>query len=235
MPRSWRLLVAALVAPVLLVGCSGGSKVPANAAPDLLAKAKQTIDATPSAHFDLTSGNVPPGRTSLIGGKGDVSRPAKFKGDLEVTFGSSSATVSVVSVGGKVYAKLPFAASYVPADPSQFGFGDPGRLMDPNAGLSTMLTKATDPQLGRKQRIGGEVVQEINATVPGQVVKDLLTSADPAKPVKATFAVVESTNQLRRVVVTGPFFQADTDSTFTMLLDRYGEKVDIRAPDGAGG
>jgi hypothetical protein len=33
--------------------------------------------------------------------------------------------------------------------------------------------------------------------------------------------------------VTGPFYRQDVASTFTIDLDRYGEKVDIRAPSTA--
>jgi hypothetical protein len=39
---------------------------------------------------------------------------------------------------------------------------------------------------------------------------------------------------LRQVRLTGPFFQKGKDSTFTLVLDRYGEKVSISAPTAGG-
>jgi lipoprotein LprG len=42
--------------------------------------------------------------------------------------------------------------------------------------------------------------------------------------------VVPESNELRRAVLTGPFFAPDTDSTYTLVLDRYGQQVDISAP-----
>jgi lipoprotein LprG len=41
---------------------------------------------------------------------------------------------------------------------------------------------------------------------------------------------VKDTGQLRRAVLKGPFFAKGKDSTFTLVLDRYGEQVSISAP-----
>lgn len=223
------LLLAGLV---LVGGCSddGGAGASDPSAQELLARAKATLDAAPSAHFTLTSADVPPGGTALVGGEGRAARPAEFEGALEVAFGGSTATVEVVSTGGTVYAKLPFAQGYAVTDPAQFGFSDPGRFMDPSGGVSNLLVRATEAELTERSRIGGEVVQQVEAVIPGDVVQDLLVSADPATPVEATFGIVEGNGELRRAVVTGPFFRKGVRSTFTIVLDRYGEKVDIRAP-----
>jgi len=222
---------------VLLAGCSGdddsakdGAATRGNPAEKLLTRAKATVDAAESAHFTVTSADVPEGGTALVGGEGVVARPGQFEGALEVLFGGSTATIDVVSVGGKVYAKLPFAPAYAVTDPAQFGFADPGRFMDPATGVSNLLVEATDPRLAGRARIGGEVVQEVEASVPGDVVEDLLVSADPTEPVAATFSIVERSGQLRKAVVAGPFFEKGVDSSFTIVLDRYDEKVDIRAP-----
>lgn len=232
---SYRALAAlcALFVLGLITACtSDGDKQPArgDAASALLADAKKTLDSTDSVHFKLTASDVPDGGATLRGGEGNAVRPDRFKGDLKVSFAGTSATVKVVSIGGKFYAKLPITPGYTEVDPAQFGVGDPGRYMQPDGGVSTLLVKATNAKLGKKSRVNGEVVQEVNATIPGDVVKDLLTSADPSKPVTATFSIVEGSKELRKAVVTGPFFEKGVDSTLTIVLDRYGEKVDITAP-----
>ena len=223
-------LVVALLAVLAAVGgCD--SSAPAATPREMLADAKRQLDAASSVRFVLTTARVPAGTGSLIGGRGVLARPARFKGELKVRLGQGSATVSIISVEGSVFAKLPFAATYAKTDPERFGLGDPGELMDPDNGVSTLLVKATGAKVARKTRIGKEVVQEVTGRVPGQLVADLLVSADPSEPVAATFGLAEPKGEVRRVTLVGPFFRSDVKSRLTIVLDRYGEKVTITAPD----
>jgi hypothetical protein len=228
LPR-W-VALAAICALVTGCGGGGGTGSTAGRATKLLVQAKATVDAASSAQFTITSAHVPQGGAALLGGEGSAARPGKFKGALKVSLVGNRATVEVISIDGKVYAKLPFSAGFAITDPAQFGFADPGKFMDPATGVSNLLVKATGAKLTKKSRIGSDLVQQVAASIPGNIVKDLLTSADPSKPVAATFSIVEKSGQLRRAVVTGPFFQKGVSSTFTIDLDRYGEKGDIRAP-----
>lgn len=221
-------LIATLVALPVLAGCTGGGS--SQSAPDLLAKAKQTLDAAKTVHFALASSGAPSSGTVLTGGDGDISRPSSFRGTLKVTVVGSSVDLKVVSIGGTVYAQLPFAPNYSTIDPAAFGFGDPGKLLDPNTGISQLLTKAQNPKLGAEKRVGGELVRQVTATLPGQLVADLLTSKDPTKPVAAEFFIAEDSGQLRRASLTGPFFSADQNGTYTLDLSKYGADVSITAP-----
>lgn len=219
---------------VVLAGCSGGGgENEGDEARDVLADAKRQLDAAPSARFTLKTENVPEGTAALVAGEGLMARPDKFQGNLEVSIGNGTASVSIISVGGRVYAKLPFAQTYTETDPERFGLGDPGNYMDPKKGLSTLLLKATDAKIGGTSRVDGEVVQEVTAKIPGKVIDDLLTSADPTKPVAASFALTRKTGEVRRVQLKGPFFQQGVNSTLTIVLDRYGDPVDIRPPPDA--
>jgi lipoprotein LprG len=78
--------------------------------------------------------------------------------------------------------------------------------------------------------MGAEVVDEITATLPGEVVRQVLTIADPAAEVAAAFALDEETGHLRRAVLTGPFVGDSGTQTYTVLLDDYDQAVDISAP-----
>ena len=75
-------------------------------------------------------------------------------------------------------------------------------------------------------------LDEIGCSVPGTLVASLLTSADPSKPVQATVGVDATSHQLRRVALVGPFFDKAQSSTFTVVLDNYGENVTITPPAG---
>jgi hypothetical protein len=217
-----------LAAVVVLSGC-GGSE-PEESASDLLTRAKTALDDASSAHFVLTSENAPTTGTALIGGEGDIARPSSFEGTLKVMALGSTADLEVVSVDGTVYAQLPFTSGFSVVDPAQFGFGDPGALLDPDTGISQLLSQAESAELGEEKRIDGEVVQEVSAEIPGDLVEQILTSEDPSQPVEGVFSIASDSGELRRAQLTGPFFSADDDATFTLELSDFGADVEITAP-----
>jgi lipoprotein LprG len=238
-PRAALALAAVLLAaaPALLVGCtrSGSSSAAAgSAAPDAaatLSSAKAALDATPALHFALTSGAPPKVPTALVGGEGDVARPDGFSGTLDVLVGGQKVRVKIVSVQKTVYAQL-FSANWSKVDPAQFGLNDPGTFMAPQGGLADLLSTATNPRFTGEKRRGSEVLRLVSADIPGSTVARVLTTRDPARAVPAVFGIDTATGQLREATLTGPFFDTATTSTYTVVLDRYGQQVDIRAPIG---
>ena len=227
--RRAAVLVAGLVvAGSALAGC--GSDEPEESAADLLSRAKTTLDDTGRLHFVLTSEGAPTTGTALVGGEGDVARPASFQGTLQVLAAGSALDLAVVSVDGTVYAQLPFTTGYSVVDPAQFGFGDPAALLDPGTGISRLLEDAGSAELGEERRLDGEVVREVTAELPGDRVEQVLTSADPGQPVQARFSVATDSGELRRAELTGPFHTADQDATFTIELSDFGADVEITAP-----
>ncbi|WP_324276847.1 LppX_LprAFG lipoprotein [Blastococcus brunescens] len=143
------LLALALLAVPALSGCGGDDAGDTESAADLLAQAKQTLDEADSAHFVLTSEGAPETGTALVGGEGDIARPAAFEGTLQVLAMGSTLDLAVVSVDGTVYAQLPFTSGFSEVDPAQFGFGDPGELIDADTGISQLLSSAESAELGR--------------------------------------------------------------------------------------
>ena len=229
-PRRAALLLVALLLVALTACSGGGGGSSGESAQQLLARAKQTLDSAPTVHFQLSSGGAPTTGTLLTGGAGDIERPASFQGTLTVQVGGAGVDLKVISVNGTVYAQLPFAPGYSVVDPATFGFGDPGALLDPKTGISQLLTAVQNPQLGPEKRSGGEVVREVTGDLPGSLVQKLLTSKDPSKPVHARFSIATGSGQLLQVVLTGPFFTATTDGTYTLQLSKYGADVSITAP-----
>jgi hypothetical protein len=226
--RGVPLAVLAVLAGAVLAGCSGGSSE--ESAPDLLAHAKHTLDDASSAHFALSSENAANTGTVLVGGEGDIARPSSFEGTLKVRALGSTVELEVVSIDGTVWAQLPFAQSFSEIDPAQFGFGDPGALLDPDTGISQLLDQATGAKLGEERRVDGEVVREVTAELPGDLVEQILTSADPSQPVQARFSIASDSGELRRAELTGPFFTAEDDATYILDLSDFGADVEITAP-----
>lgn len=225
-PRHVALAPAAALLAVT-VACSGGSSEDPET---LLKEAQGTLDTTAGLHFELTSSNTPSGGVVLTGGSGDVVRPNQFQGTLHVDRSGLAASVDVISTDGTVYVKLPLLPGYHETDPHSFGFSDPGLLLDPDTGLSSLISQATDVKSVGKARVNGDEVEEIEVTIPGAAVGQVLADADPDKPVTARLGITPDTHELRRAVLTGPLLDADTESTFTVVLDHYGETVDINAP-----
>jgi LppX_LprAFG lipoprotein len=220
------LALALLLAPAL-TACSSE---PEESAAELLDRARTTLDETQTAHFVLDSEGTPGAGATLVGGEGDIARPASFSGTLSVTALGGTIDVDVVSVEGTVYAQLPFAQGFSVVDPAQFGVGDPGALLDPDTGISQLLAGAQDAELGEERRVDGEVVREVTASIPGDLVEQVLTSQDPAQDVQALLSIATDSGQLRRVELTGPFFTADSDGTYTLALSDFGADVEITAP-----
>jgi outer membrane lipoprotein-sorting protein len=226
--RAALALMAALVALPVLAGCTGGGS--GDSATELLAKAKKTLDATKTVHFVLSSTGAPSTGTILTGGEGDIARPSSFQGTLKVQAVGSTVNLKVISDGGTVYAQLPFAQTYSTIDPASFGFGDPGKLLDPKTGISQLLTATTNAKLGDEKRVNGVVVREVTGQLPGDLVQKLLTSKDPSKPVQARYSIATDSGQLLRAALTGPFFDATQNGTYTLDLSKYGADVTITAP-----
>ena len=221
------LLAVALIA---IAGCGGGAPDPMS----LLRKAKATVDTTPAVHFHLTSSGVQGTGAVITGGDGDARRPDGFAGTLGVSVAGLMLGVQVVSVNGTFYARLPTQNAFTRTDPTLYGFGDPGKLLDPDTGLSNLLLLCRSISSGTGDRYNGEELDEVNCSLPGAAVAKLLTSADPAQPVTATFGIDPNSDQMRRVVLTGPFFSRTNPSTFTLILDNYGENVTVTQPPTTG-
>ncbi len=218
------LLVVTLVA--MLSACGS----PPVDAPTLLSDAKHSVDATNSLHFGLSSSDAQAAGTALVGGSGDAKRPDGFTGTLNVSIDGIILKINIASVGGKFYVQLPFASGWEVAQPDKYGFGDPGQLINTDHGLSSLLGKAKAPTLGDNDRYNGELLNEVKCTIPGADVARLLTSADPSQDDSAVIGIDADTHQLRRVVLTGPFFSKTKMSTYTLILDQYGESVSVTPP-----
>jgi hypothetical protein len=229
---SRRKLMAALAGiglVALLAGACGGHTAPAKAnAEVLLQRAKATIDAAHSAHFVLTSQGVSGGGTNITGAEGDLVRPDQLQGIFTVTIGGFNANVKVVSKGGVFAAQLPFQSKYTRTNPATFGLTDPSRLLDPDHGLSSLLTAGTGAKVTGQERLAGELVYEVTSTVPGSSVP-VLPNANPSQPVTMVAAINTNNYQLRQISLTGPF-TSSSDSTFVVTLTKYNEPVTITLP-----
>lgn len=231
-------LAAAVLSALCLVGvaaCSGSGDSPAPTQQaeltpaQRLAAAKGVLDSAKSVHLTLTSADLPKGATAVVSGDGWGTHPPAFKGTFKVLFAGVPADTEITSVGGEVWAKLPLVPGTNKIDPATFGLPDPADFLSPDKGITSLLPATKNPAKGAPIRLGSEVLTRITGQVPGSAVVDLLGIGDRNGTFDVTYALTDA-NQLRQVILTGPFFGAGSTATYTLLLDRYNEPVTISKP-----
>jgi lipoprotein LprG len=233
--RAHRLIAAAVVTVLTVVSCSGDENGDRDTAPGLDAAARldaaaDLLDATSGVRFTVEGSDLPDSGPVILGASGVAAPPRSFDGEIRMLTAGLSATIEVVSVDGELWAKLPMTTEFAPVDAEALGLSDPGALLDPERGVSQLLRSAIEPAESGQARIGSDVVDEITATLPGELVGSVLAIADPDAEVTAAFAVDSESGHLRRAVLTGPFVAGADTQTYTVLLEDYDQPADISAP-----
>ncbi|MCW2848865.1 MAG: hypothetical protein JWR90_2839 [Marmoricola sp.] len=235
-PRSTRalsLLAFALVTPALVAGCGGAgdAKKPAAKSPtQVMQTAKKHFDDASSVHIALSTDSTPSSGNGVLGATGDVTHDPAFKGDVKVVLSGLTATVPITSTGGKVYAKLPLQTKYSVIKPSEYGAPDPADFVDPDNGLSALLTKLEGLKKEGQTRSGGTILTNYSGTLPGAAVKEIIPSA-VAKESYATRVGIDESGNATTVKITGPFFSGSDDVTYDVKFTQYGAGVKITTPE----
>ncbi|MFT4289464.1 LppX_LprAFG lipoprotein [Nocardioides sp.] len=227
--RRTALLVIAVLA---LAGCSGSDEkdTPEQTPEQVLAQAKQVLDDTSGVRFSITSEDVPEGQTALTGAEGVLTHAPAFEGKITVRILGAEPEVPIVAVDGHVYAQLPFTTSWQDIDPADYGAPDPAALMDPDHGLSTLLTATTEASLGDTVR-GGADNDELLTTYAGTLAA---TDAAVLVPTVTGDVAVSYTltddHELREAVLKGDFYGTGEEETYTVTVSDYGTEKEITKP-----
>ena len=227
-----RVLTVLLAALLVASGCSKDSGGSGTSPQATLAAAKKNLDDTSGVQIGLATPKLPAGVNGLLAASGVATHAPAFQGRIKVSASGITADASVVAVDGVVYAKLPFTTTFVKIDPADYGAPDPAALMAPDAGLSSLLTSATDVTEGKQVRAGKEVLSSYTAKVPGNAVAAVIPSADANATFDATFTV-DDQDRLTKAVLTGPFYPQGGDVTYTITFEKYGVDKTITAPPNA--
>lgn len=221
-------VVLALLLP--LAGC-GGSE-PAKSGPsvkDVLAGAKQKFDSAKSVHLELSTDSKPTSGDAVLGAEGTLTHQPAFEGKVTVVLGGFNADVPVVSVAGKVYAKLPLTPKYVAIDPAEYGSPDPSDFADPDKGISGLLLQLDGAKKSGQKRDGNVVLTTYSGTLSGDLVEPIIPSADKSRTY-ATSVGIDDQGRIVTLQVTGAFFAHNGDVTYDLTLDDYDKNVQIKAP-----
>lgn len=230
-PRHAALLVPALLAATgLLAGCGGSSAQSGVTPARALAAAKSQLDRASSWRVSLSTDARPRRGDAVLAAEGvGTHSPRAWKGSVRVLFSGISADVPVVSVGGKVHAKVPLTTGYAVIDPRDYHVPDPADFMDRRQGLSSLLTRIRSPRATGEARAGGEIVKEYAGSLPGSVVRRVVPSAS-ARASYPTTVGIGAGDRVSSVSITGPFFDGGGRAGYQLRVSGYGNPVTIRAP-----
>ena len=232
-----RRIVLALVAACTLLlpvaGCGssgdGGSKDSGADIQKVLAKAKSEFDNASSVKFTMATGSTPTSGNAVLGANGTLTHQPAFKGDVKVLFSGFNTSIPVVSVDGKVYAKLPLTPAYSTIDPSEYGAPDPADFADPSAGISGLLLKLEGAKQTGQKRDGKVVVTTYTGTLAGSLVAPIIPSADESGSYK-TVVGIDGDGRITTLSVTGDFFSGSGDVTYDLTFYDYGKNVTVKKP-----
>ncbi len=235
-PRSRaRSVLSVALAPVLmsgllaLAGCTGSSARPDLTPAQTLAAAKRKLDRTSGVHVTMATKDLPPKVNGLVSADGVGTNDPAFSGSIRVASSGLSVRVPVVAVNGSVWARLPFRTSFDKIDPNDYAAPDPARLMDDQAGLSSLLTAAQSVDQGKRTRHAGTTSTTYTATIPGDAVAGVIPSASTDADFDARFSL-DDRHRLTRAVLTGPFYPKAPEVSYTITLDAYGTHKEITPP-----
>lgn len=226
--RGW-LLLAGLLTVLLTLGACSGSGGSDRPPAERLAAAKRQLDETSGVRIGLSTDQLPPGVSGLKGADGIGTHAPAFEGSLQVSASGVVADAEVVAVDDVVHAKLPFAADFSEIDPAEYDAPDPATLLDPDEGLSVLLTETEDVEEGEQVRDGEEVRTTFTGTAPGATVARIMPSASSEGEFEATYTLSDD-DRLTRAVLTGPFYPDADDVTYTITFADYGTEREITAP-----
>jgi len=145
--------------------------------------------------------------------------------------GAQASDVPVVAVGGDVWVEVP-VVGWQTFDPAEFCAPDPATLLDPETGVSPLLTAAEDVEAGDAALEGQDnehTVQDFTGSVPGDSVRNILPCAE-GDAFDATFSI-DADGYLRSASVTGEFFTGMEAITYDIEVLDYDVEREITAPE----
>ncbi|MCL2543823.1 MAG: LppX_LprAFG lipoprotein [Nocardioidaceae bacterium] len=226
-------LVPLAVAALVLAGCgSSGSTTSGKAPSSVMAAAKKKLDSTSGVEIAL-SASGDPGSDYLKSAEGTiVAKPPAFDGKISGRIsGIQASDIHVISAGGTLWVDAPILGWTDNYQPKQLCAPDPATLLNPDSGVSDLLTSATGLTAGSAERDTNDasvVTTPYSGKESGDAIRQILPCAK-GDSFGVTFAIA-SDGSLRSAKLTGSFFPGASSITYTIDITKYDVTKDIKAP-----
>lgn len=229
-------MLSALFTASALTACSGddggGNDTPSWS--DAGAEAKKLLDGTSGVEVSISTGDDP-GVDYLSAASGTiVAEPPAFEGDVSGSVsGLPVSGVPVISVDGTLWINHALLGGWSDRfQAKDLCAPDPATLLDPDTGVSNVLTSSKDVEAGESERGGAdnkEIFHTYSGTATGDSIRSILPCAE-GDDFGATYRVDED-GYLRTARLTGVFFPGADEVTYTIDVTAYDVTKDISSPE----
>ena len=221
----------ALVAVAMLVLTSAGCGEPEkpNLTPEqVIEKAIPALQSANSFHFNLETSKVDKPQPGLFVTKadGDVARPDKLVGDVSALAFGLPVNIKVVVDGNNQYMTDPASGQWTVMS----GMLNVAEYFNPN-GVGDIMAGVKGLQADGNETVNGSDSYRLKGSVPAEALKKLSPEVDATGDLQTIMWIGSTDFLLRRVQLTGPFFQGEPqDIVRTINMSDYNKQVVIETP-----
>lgn len=226
-----RRLAGLAVAGALIAattGC-GDQTTQSNLGPDqVVQKAVPALQGANSFHFNLATSKLskPVPGLFVTTADGDVVRPDKLSGTVGATYSGLPINLKIVVAGSSQYMTDPASGKWE-AMPAELNIS---QYFDPN-GVSQIISDVQSLKSDGTESVNGADSYRITGAVPATSLKKLSPEVDATGSLSTTLWIGSQDFLLRRVQLTGPFFQGEpADIVRTINMSDYNKQVTISTP-----
>jgi lipoprotein LprG len=219
--------MAVVVLALSVAGCGEPEKP--NLTPDqVIQKAIPALQSANSFHFNLETSKLDKPQPGLFVTKadGDVVRPDKLVGDVSALVGGLPVQIKVVVDGQNQYMTDPASGQWT----SMSAMLNISEYFNPS-GVADILGGVKDLQADGNETVNGSDAYRLKGSVPAEALKKLSPDVDATGDLKAVIWIGSTDFLLRRVQLTGPFYQGEPETIGrTINMTDYNKQVKVETP-----
>jgi lipoprotein LprG len=236
--RSSAKSLIAVASLALVVGALGGCHKTATAttaasttasslpaASTLMTQAETAMGTVQTVSFTLAVDGSLPG-VPVSSGNGVLTRAGDAKGSATITELGATIQAEFVIVGDSFYLKaLTGGYQKLPLS-SASKIYDPSAILDPNRGISKLLSSSTNPQTVAETTIDGKTAYQVQLTPDPSAISSLIPGAGAGTT--GSIWIDKASGHVVKGVFTVP--ASGKSATVTITLSNYDAPVSISAP-----
>jgi len=228
-----RRIGVAFLAGLITVAC-GSPPSATSANPQLrLSQTAAAMAAVRSMHAQVHFGSgISIAGFTLLSASADLLKPSASETDFQARQGEFLVELTVISVGGVTYIRLPFS-NFTSLTPSQAAeIPSLQRLLSASQGLPSILAHPSASSWVGSQPMAGVTCDTIRATYSIQQATALIGSSaiKIRSPIKTTIWSGHQDHLIRRMTIAGQFLAGGKTEQIRIDLSAYEKPVTIASP-----
>lgn len=227
MVRSAALVLGMVLAGLLVAGCGRAREATPDPA-QLLARAATRMEQVQRFHYLLEHEH---GATAIVLGiqmtraEGDVAGPETMRASVNGTFGTANLMLGVVVIGEQGWLQNPLTRRW---EQTPLTMGD---LIDPQAGLVTLIRGARDPKVTGSEELEGVRVWRVEGTVDSEALTFVPGERTPGRKLAAVAWIGADEPFVHRVELRGAATDTEPAEIVRRLtFSRFDADVTIEPP-----